>query len=110
MLRVHPLEMNGHVGPAALGQRPSGSPLLYVDQLSQRMTAEVSKLLYVLKRGRNGDIRRALINRNEGDRLVGGTFHEELYLRVLVCCAERRERSRSDRCPVGALFTQTLRP
>jgi hypothetical protein len=55
--RVNALKVNGHVGPAALGQGAGGRTLLDVDQLSQRMTAEVSKLLDVLKHGWNGDIR-----------------------------------------------------
>src|SRR2546423_11945243 len=102
--------MNGHVGPPAPGQRASGRTLLDVDQLAQRMAAEVAELLHIRKRRRDSDISCALVDSHEGDGLVGGTFHEELHLCVLVGCAECGEWGRSDPCALSPMLAKTLRP
>ena len=100
MRRIDAIEMNGHVGSPAPGERASSRALLDVDQLAERVTGKIPELFYVGESGGDGDIDSAVLHGDESDGLVGWAFHEELHLRVLIRRSQRRQWRRTHRSSV----------
>src|SRR4051794_6845290 len=48
---IDAVELNGHVGSAACGQRAGGGTLLDVDELAEAVSRQISKLFHVRKTG-----------------------------------------------------------
>src|SRR5439155_276312 len=75
--------------PAALGERQLGRLVLGVEQLAERVAAEIADPFQVLVGRRQVDHHAVVLDAREEDHLVARARHVELELRVLVGGAER---------------------
>src|SRR2546427_2790967 len=89
---VHGREDERRARPAALGERQLGRALLGVEQLAERVAAEIADALQVLVGRRQVDRRAVVLDAREEDHLVARPLHAELELRVLIGGAEREHR------------------
>src|SRR6185369_3179900 len=96
--------------PPALRERELGRALLGVQQLGERMAAEIPDALEVLVRRREVDRCAVVLDADEQDDLVGRAVDPELELRVLVGGAERADRRLSPASLPEALGPELTEP
>jgi hypothetical protein len=105
-----PIERDCHVEASPRREGAGRRALLHVQKLAQGVIAQVRQVGVFGMQRRDRHVRGEVRHRHEGDRLVGGTFHEQLHLAVLVSGAERRDGRGPHVVAVRPLLAEALGP